>query len=326
MIQPVEMKLSLPMSLSGGEKTTTEKVWAILTASHVGDIERVRSLVEEGPGLAYAKYNYTPPIHFAVLEGHEELVRFLLDRGAHDPNYRTYPFLDSLQTMARDRGFETIANLLDGYASDPGRQKYSGDNGEIFYSRTKEEERFQKAVNDNKLKTASSILKEHPEFALDETYFWGEGILSMPANRGDVKMLELLMSYGAKVPPISKWGRFYYFKHYRIAKFLMENGMDANHKTWHHVTLLHDMAQEGDIDKARLLIEHGAGLDPIDEEYHSTPLGMAARWGNGDMVKFLLLQGADSTKSGAPWSTPLAWARSKGHQATEKLLTDAGAA
>jgi ankyrin repeat protein len=226
--------------------------------------------------------------------------------------------------MARDRGFDSIADLLDEFATDPTRQTYSGDNGEIHYNRSAEEERFQKAVNDNQLETAALILKEHPSFARDNSFFWGEGILSMPANNGDVKMLELLLSYGAKVPPISKWGRVYYFKHYRIAKFLIENGMDADHMTWHRVTLLHDMAQEGDLDKARLLIDHGADLDAIDEEYHSTPLGMAARWGNEAMVKLLLKSGSDTSRSGATWSTPLAWARSRESQNIEALLIAAG--
>ena len=45
------------------------------------------------------------------------------------------------------------------------------------------------------------------------------------------------------------------------------------------MTLLHDMAHEGDIPKAMLLLDHGADINPIDEEYQSTPLGMAARWG-----------------------------------------------
>ena len=47
------------------------------------------------------------------------------------------------------------------------------------------------------------------------------------------------------------------------------------------MTLLHDMAQSGDIAKAGLLLEHGADIDAIDDEYRATPLGMAARWGNG---------------------------------------------
>jgi ankyrin repeat protein len=74
------------------------------------------------------------------------------------------------------------------------------------------------------------------------------------------------------------------------------------------------MAQDGDIAKAALLLDHGADIDALDEEYRSTPLGMAARWGRLDMVIFLLERGADPNKSGAPWATPIRWAQRKAHQ------------
>ena len=79
-----------------------DTVWSMFIAAHAGDLDRVKALVARHPGLARHEYNYTPPIHFAVREGHAALVRFLLDRGA-DPAYRSYPFQDSLLTMAEDR-------------------------------------------------------------------------------------------------------------------------------------------------------------------------------------------------------------------------------
>ncbi|HEX6730898.1 MAG TPA: ankyrin repeat domain-containing protein, partial [Pyrinomonadaceae bacterium] len=154
---------------------------------------------------------------------------------------------------------------------------------------------------------------------------WGEGILAMPANRSNRKMLELLMEYDARVPDVTKWGRAYYFKHYDIAKFLMENGMNPNHLSWQGVGLLHDMAHEGDIPKARLLLDHGADINSIDDEYQSTPLGIAVRWGNRDMMRYLIERGADPNKAGAEWSTPRAWARKKGHREIETDLKRAGA-
>jgi len=135
----------------------------------------------------------------------------------------------------------------------------------------------------------------------------------------------LLIRYGARVPDVSQWGRYYYFKHTAIAELLLDNGMNPNHRTWQEVRLLHDMAQDGDIPKARLLLDHGAEIDPIDEEYRSTPLGLAARWGHREMVAFLLSRRADPNKSGAPWSTPLRWARKKGHPEIESDLIEAGA-
>ena len=85
------------------------------------------------------------------------------------------------------------------------------------------------------------------------------------------------------------------------------------------------MAQKGDIKKAELLLKYGADIDPVEEEYRSTPLGMAARWGNVEMVNYLLAKGADINKAGAAWATPLAWAKKKGHAEIEKVLMGAGA-
>ncbi|MGB8191767.1 MAG: ankyrin repeat domain-containing protein [Chitinophagaceae bacterium] len=314
------MQQTLPMDIPNGVRSTTTKVWETLVASRDGNLDKLKALLEECLELAYAQYNYTPPIHFAVREGHVELVQSLLKLGALDPTYKTYPFGDTLLTIAEDRGHTQIAGYLQKYLADPSLVKFKGDNGEIYYNKPEAQVEFEKIVDKNELSKAEEIVKEYPEFLHDPTSFWGEGILMMPAKDGDMKLVELLMQHGAKVPDVSKWGRFYYFKHYEIAAFLMENGMNPNHKTWHHVTLLHDMAQEGDIEKAKLLLKHGADINSIEEEYQSTPLGLAARWGNTEMVKFLLAQGADPEKSGASWATPLAWAKKKGHAEIEALL------
>jgi ankyrin repeat protein len=80
------------------------------------------------------------------------------------------------------------------------------------------------------------------------------------------------------------------------------------------------MAQKGQIKKAELLIKYRAEIDPVEEEYQSTPLGMAVRWGQTEMGEYLLSKGADPNRSGAAWSTPLAWARKKGYNEIENIL------
>ena len=325
MLQPIELRSDLPMKLSNNVVSTTTKVWNILVACKRGDLEAVKRMADGCHELLYAQYNYTPPIHFAVREGHIELVKYLLANGAHDPAYKIYPFQESLQTIANDRGYYDIESLLNEYAANSSLKKYKGDNGEILYNRTELQVEFEQAVDKNGFKKVEALLKEHPEFAKDETYFWGEGILLFAAKENNQKLMDLLMSYGAKVPNILKWAQAYYFERYDSAVFLMGKGMNPNTMSWHHVTILHDMAQKGNIEKATLLISHGAGIDPVDEEYQSTPLGMAARWGQVEMVEFLLSKGADINKSGASWSTPIAWARKKGAGKIENILKDHGA-
>jgi ankyrin repeat protein len=515
-----------------------DDVWEMLSASRAGDLDRVKALVSQRPELIRCEYNYTPPIHFAVREGHVSLVRYLLDSGV-DLDYKTYSFGDSLVTMARDREHHEVAELLletlsrqfpvrEGIsalleatrqgditrlkaelANDPSLARASNDTGEtalhkaaegghldaimalldagadpdavrsdglrpincalrrqrqsplhagvlagallargaqyniylaavlgdleyvreslsldpamanfedtsherpisaaarrndidlvkllldhgadpslpevgaplgqalwtavyqkqaemaklllehganpntapessgsaLFQARYDTEltrlliqygaeqksgdlHQLQLLIGDGKIAEVERLLQDSNALDLQGSAFWGEGILCGPANRADRPMLELLIRHGARVPDVTKWGRHYYFKHYDIAAFLMDNGMNPNHMNWHHVTLLHDMAQEGDIPKARLLLDHGADINPVDEEYRSTPLGLAARWGKREMVAFLLEHGADPNKSGAPWATPLAWARKKGHTDIEADLRNAGA-
>jgi len=326
MIQPNEMKLDLPMEISNGVISTTTKVWEILVASKDGNLEEIKKLVEECPELVYAQYNYTPPIHFAVREGHLSLVIYLLNKKAYDPAYKIYPFSDSLLTIARDRNHVDIVLLLDQYEnSAPVEKTYKGDNGKIFFNRTELQLEFQKAVDNEDLDKTAQMLKIHPEFAVDETFFWGEGILLFAAKKNNRQMIDLLMSHGAKVPGILKWTQFYYFERLDGATYMMEKGMNPNVMSWHHVTLLHDLAQKGNIPKAELLIKYGAKINVIDEEYQSTPLGMAVRWGHAEMVDYLLRQGADPNMSGAPWSTPLAWSKKKGHAELERILVDRGA-
>jgi uncharacterized protein len=515
-----------------------DDVWAMLRASCDGDLGQVKSLASRRPGLIRCEYNYTPPIHFAVREGHTDLVRYLLEQGADASTYRTYPFQDSLLTMAQDREYGEIAQLLTEFAArrfpvapgladfldavqkadtervrrslaeNPTLARSSDDTGDtglhraaaigrfdlinllldagaavdavrsdglrpihcalshgrkpalnagaaagillargavydvylaavfgdmsylrealardpslanfesapwrplsaaarrndlemvklllqhganpsmpedgaplgqplwiavyqgqremaklllehganpntapessgsaLSHTRNDSEmrkllleygaqeeprpmEELRKLFDDNKLEEMEERLKESGVLDKQGDAFWGEGILAGPANQGNRPMIELLMRYGARVPDVSKWARYYYFKHTEIAQLLLENGMNPNHMNWRHVTLLHDMAQEGDIAKARLLLDHGADIDAVDEEYRSTPLGFASRWGQREMAALLPERGADPSKSGATWSTPLAWAQKKGHTEIEADLRRAGA-
>lgn len=314
------MKETHPIKLHAGGVSTTTEVWNTLSASFDGDVSRVTALVESNPQLLTCQYDYTSPLHLAVREGHVDLVRFLIERGALDPTYRTHPFLDSLLTVAGDRGFDEITQLLRQALADPSLTREWGDTGAIDFEKDETQTRFQQLVNDRQHDEVEAMLQDRPELALDETAFWGEGILAMPAKDGDHLMLEILMDHGARCPDVSKWGARYYFKNYLTARFLLERGMNPNHMNWRGFTLLHDMAHTDDLAKARLLIEHGAKINRVDDEYRSTALGYAARWGHVEIVKLLLDCGADADKSGAPWATPLAWARKRNQAEVEHVL------
>ena len=325
MIIPVEVAAGLRVKLRDGSEVTTTQVWSMLTACRNGEAQRVRDLAAANAGLVLCDYNYMAPLHLAVREGHLHIVTYLAEHGAANPNYVTYPYRESLVTVARDRGYDEIARVLsEWYArEDPGRPEEEG--GELVYERDEERVRFQKLVNLGARMEVEDLLRRRPELAVDPFAFWSEGILSIPANRGDRAMLELLMQYGARVPDVSKWGAWYYFKRDEIAEFLIGRGMNPNHMNVHHTTLLHDMAYTDDVRKAALLLDAGANIDAVDEEFRSTPLGLAARFDNRAVVELLLSCGADPNKAAAAWATPLEWARKKGHADIAERLRRAGA-
>jgi hypothetical protein len=324
MFQPAELKTTRPMKVHGGVSTTTD-VWAMLEAACNGDRKRVQELAGKCPALLTCQYDYTAPLHLAVREGHLDVVRFLFEHKALDPTYRNHPFLEPLVTLAEDREFHGIADLLKLTLANPELTHEWGDTGEIERGRDDLQKRFQQAVDHDRIAEVEAMLPERPELARDEDAFWGEGILAMPAKAGQRSMVELLMRHGARVPDVTKWGARYYFKRDDMAAFLLDNGMNPNHMNWRRFTLLHDMAFTGDVAKAKLLLDHGADFNAIDDEYRSTPLGYAAHFGKRDIVTLLLQRGADPNKAGAPWAMPLAWAIKKGHAEIEADLRRAGA-
>jgi ankyrin repeat protein len=542
LIRPVELEPGRRWTFPDGGMTTTDDVFATFVAARAGGLGAVQRLVARVPALATVEYNYTPPIHFAVREGHRDVTEFLLDHGA-DPAYRSYPFHESLLGFAEERGHHDVAALLrgrltkrfalapgtqaliaaaargdlaavaaelagdpalvrasnetgdtalhqaagkghlhvvealletgahvdaargDGYRpvhcalmpnwffalADPTRERIAdlllargarytiyiaalrGDHafvadalardrtlanfedtchhrvlsaavrrGDVALTRLllehgadpnlpeegaprglslwiavndrrrdivelllahgadpnadvdscgtpmsqakrqpelvkllrahggrgdepSERDRVAQLVEHGRLDEAERLLRAHPEWIFDDEAGWGDGVLAGPAHAGRHDVLAMLLRLGARVPPVSKWAPYYYFKHEATAAFLLEHGMDPDHMSWHRFTLLHHMAADGELAKARLLLDHGATIDALDDEYRSTPLGVAARRGQKALVALLLEHAADPNAAGAPWSAPLAWATTRGHGDIAALLRAAGA-
>src|SRR5690349_19435437 len=196
MLTPIEMQRTLPMALHGGAKSTTTEVWAMLSASFAGDLAKAEELMAQRPALATCQYNYTPPLHFAVREGHVALVNLLVERGAYDPGYKSYPFGETLLTIARDRGFDEIATSLESARARGLAHKWV-ETGEIDYEQDTEQQSFDRAVHDGKRRDVERMLAQRPELARNELSSWAEGVLMMPAKGRNRALLEVLLLAGA---------------------------------------------------------------------------------------------------------------------------------
>jgi uncharacterized protein len=308
--------------------------YTMFLAALLEDDEFIRRTLARGGTAEEEDTNHHRPISAAARRGDLELVRLLLEHGA-DPctpeegaprgqalwNAVYYDYYDISELLLRHGAdpngmVESSGTPMDMARDKPALRDLLRAHGGVDPHGRRHE--IGRAILERRFADAERLIAADPSILHEAD--WGEGVLAGPAHDGNHEVIEFLMRLGARVPLVSKWAPYYYFKHERTAAFLLDHGMDPNHMNWHRLTLLHHMAAEGEIGKARLLLDHRAAIDALDEEYRSTPLGLAARRGQVAMVELLLTRGADALAAGMPGATPLAWAKKKGHDAVASRL------
>ena len=312
----------------------------ICTACFMGDLERVRELVDQDPALANRPSDYVTyyacsgtPLRNAAAAGHIEIVKVLLQCGA-DPNLpeeHIAPRGHALHTAVCNGQMEIVKLLLEHGAHPNVEVESSADTlsaalGTCGYAT----ERNQPMVDllcsygaarpvhllahCNDLQTAAAVFAANPALA-DNADALGS------AARHEA-FIRLMLRYQPDLPKRRSVGG----KTREITELLFQHGMDPNKPNWLHITPLHYFAESGDLENAAVFIEHGADLNARDEEFCSTPLGWAARCGKTRMVEFLLRRGAKPNVPGDPphlaWATPLQWAIRRGHDEIVRILTE----
>ena len=175
----------------------------------------VKLLLEHGadPNLPEDGAPVGEALWTAVYLDQLEMVKLLLKHGAN-PN--TSPESSGSAVMHARRNPEVLALLLQYGAKEESRPF----------------EEIDRLIEERRLDEMEKRLRETGLMARQGEASWGEGILGGPANAGDLELIEVLMRCGARVPDATKWGRYYYFKHADVARYLLELGMHANHRSW----------------------------------------------------------------------------------------------
>jgi len=308
----------------------------ICTACHVGDLDRVRELLDQDPSLADRVSGYLTyylgsgsPLRNAAANGHLEIVKLLLSRGA-DPNLREEgiaPRGHALYSAVASRHFE-IARLLLEHGAFPNPEVESSADAlsraisnadqpmiDLLCSHGAARALHLLAYSGD-VRTAAAALAANPALADDPD------ALVNAAGEGHEPFVRLLLRYRPDLPKrIAFPGWSVGAKTRELNELLFAHGMNPSQPDWLLVTPLHHFARTGDVERAALFIEHGADLHARDEDLGSTPLGWAARYGQLPMVKLLLERGArPSLPDDPPWATPLAWAARRGHREVVERL------
>lgn len=304
----------------------------ICTAAHIGDLDRVRELLDQDPLLANRVSEYVTyyigsgaPLKNAAARGHIEIVKLLLERGA-DPNLPEEgiaPHGHALYSAVYNGHYEVAKLLLEKGAYPSPEVESSADALSIALLNNDEKMvellcSYGSARNVGLLahygdvKTAAAVFAANPALANDP------GALSSAAGNSSDAFVRLMLRYQ---PDLAKRISSDGAKTRELTELLFEHGMNPNQPNWLGIMPLHHLARKGDVERAALFIDHGADLHARDEDICSTPLGWAAKSGKIHMVEFLLRRGARPNLPDDPaWATPLAWATRRGHHEVVELL------
>ena len=246
------------------------------------------------------------PLFYAALQGHEAVVRLLLDRGA-DIATQDKDGWTALNVAAR-RGHKAVVRLLLDRGADVNAQNEDGWTA------------LQDAARPGHEAVVRLLLDRGADVTAQDKY--GSTALFRAARDGHEAVVRLLLDRGADITPQDKNGWTALKEaacegHEAVVRLLVDRGADIK-------TLLFTAARRGHEAVVRLLLDRGADVT-AQNEYGETALNEAARQGHEAVVRLLLNRGADVTAQNEYGETALNEAARQGHEAVVRLLQSAQA-
>jgi ankyrin repeat protein len=222
------------------------------------------------------------PLIVASREGHSEVARVLLERGA-DTETRDDGDWSPLERASRYGHVEVVQVLLK-HGADVNAQDQ--DNRTPLY-----------VASDFGQAAAARVLLEHNA---DPNAKRRNNRTPLHGARNE-GVARVLLEYGADTnaqdsnnsTPLHDALKY---KLTEVARVLLENGADGNARDYQNRTPLHLASREGDLDCVRLLLQYRSDIHARDDEGH-TPFQVATQYDCQEVMELLLEHGAEGHRT-----------------------------
>ncbi|CAG9856109.1 unnamed protein product [Phyllotreta striolata] len=322
----------------------TDPNTAFLRAARAGQLDKILEYLDSGTvrDINTSNANGLNALHLAAKDGHIEIARELLKRGAI-PDAATKKGNTSLH-IASLAGQEDIVRLLVQHGASLNVQSQNGftplymaaqenHDGCVRYLLSKGANQAL-ATEDGFTPLAVAMQQGHDKVVAVLLENDTRGKVRLPAlhiaaKKDDVKAASLLLQNEHNPDVTSKSGftPLHIAAHYgndKVASLLYEKGADVNYTAKHNITPLHVASKWGKINMVTLLVAKGADIQAKTRD-GLTPLHCAARSGHDHVVDLLLENGAPmhaKTKNGL---APLHMAAQGEHVDAARILLYHGA-
>jgi ankyrin repeat protein len=283
-------------------------------AAETGDFTKVKMLVEKNPELIKTLNSEgETPLHLAIWEGHEEIVKLLLsmikDVNLKNASENTLLFYTAYQ------GRKNIARLL----LDRGArfdQKNIYGRYPVHYAARE----GHKGVLELLIENGANINVKSDE---------GLTPLEWALDQRHKSVIDLLLKYNAELHAKSEKGIHMLHSaallgYKMLVDRLISQGVNIHSKDMRGGNLMHNAAAGGLLDLISFMVSQGTGINMLDI-YGSTPLHEAAAFGKKEAVELLIKNDADINAKRPDGSTPLHVASEAGHENIVDLLISKGA-
>jgi ankyrin repeat protein len=303
---PAAIKVLIEARADVNAKDRYDEATPLHQAAAQGDLDNVKTLVDAGADTNAVSKRGGTPLDDAVVNGHAEVVTFLLSKGAK-------PSKSSLSSAVRVGKPEVTRALLD-QSADINARDAQGATALHAAARTGTAD-LVKAL----------VAKKADLKAKDNDGLTPFGVAVCAWNR---EVMKVLVEAGSDVNVACGDPREMEAHH----EAMMDSRRTAEERVElmmsdvgdSHLTALHKAVRQKDKEMAAWLLEHGA--DPEKQLiYGARPLEMAISKGQEDMVELLLSKGAKVTPSSEDREPPLFYVVRKGTPRMAELLLAKGA-